>query len=181
MKIDKNKLTIILIWFIDVLWISIYLPTLPDLTTYYNVSAHTLSYAISAYALFSFVFGPLLWQLSDIYGRKKILFLCIVWAFLANLVMTLSPIFIVFLIWRIIAWISGWNMSIIQAMLWDISKDKKERMSNMWIIWWLFWLCFIVWPLIWSFLITLWWVKAPFWFLTGFSLIEIFMIIFFLK
>ena len=178
---DRNKLTIILVWFIDVLWISIYLPTLPDLAVYYNVSAHTLSYAISAYALFSFIFWPILGQLSDIYWRKKILLLCIIWAFIANLVMTLSPIFLVFLIWRIIAWISWGNISIIQAMLWDISKDKKERMSNMWIIWWLFWLCFIIWPLIWSLLITMWWVKAPFWFLTAFSFIEILMIIFFLK
>gem|GEM_PF-6304650 len=35
MKIDKNKLTIIIIGFLDVLSIGIFIPTLPDLITYY--------------------------------------------------------------------------------------------------------------------------------------------------
>lgn len=177
---DKNKLTIILVWFIDILAIWIFIPTLPELTKYYNVSAHSISYAIVLYAFFSFLVWPILWQLSDIYWRKKVLLLCIIWSFLSSLIMSISSLFIIFLIWRIINWITGWNISVIQSMLSDISKTKEERMHNMWILGWIFWTWFIIWPAIWWTLLHLW-VKAPFWFMTWLAVLEIIMIIIFLK
>lgn len=179
-KIDINKLVILLIWFLDILAIGIFIPTLPDLVNYYWVSAHLISYAIVAYAFFSFLSGPVLGQLSDVFGRKKILLLCIIWSFFSNLLMTLTSVFAVFIIARIINWITGGNISIISSMLSDISKDKKERMANMWMIWALFWLGFIVGPAIWAMLLPFW-VKAPFWLMTIASIIEIFAIMFFLK
>lgn len=178
--IDLNKFIIILIGFLDILAIGIFIPTLPDLVNYYWVSAHMISYAIVAYAFFSFLSGPVLWQLSDVFGRKKILLLCIIGSFFSNLLMTLTSVFSIFIIARIINWITGWNISIISSMMSDISKDKKERMANMWIIWALFWLGFIVWPALWAMLLPFW-VKAPFWLMTIASLIEIFAIIFLLK
>lgn len=177
---DKNKLTIILVWFVDILWIGIFIPTLPDLTIYYWVSAHSISYAIVLFALFSFLFWPILWQLSDKFWRKKILLLCIIGSFISSFIMSISQIFLVFLLGRIINGITGWNISIIQSMLSDISKTKEERMHNMWILGWLFGMWFIIWPIIWSLLLPLW-VKAPFWFMTGLALVEIAMIFFLLS
>lgn len=177
---DKNKLAVILVWFVDILWIWIFIPTLPDLTVYYSVSAHSISYAIVLYALFSFLFWPILWQLSDRFWRKKILLLCIIWSFISSFMMSISTLFIVFLLGRIINGASGGNISILQSMLSDISKTKEERMHNMWLLAGLFWLGFIVWPIIWSLLLP-YWVKAPFWFMTFLSLIEIFMILYLLK
>lgn len=175
-----NKYIIILIWFLDILAIGIFIPTLPDLADYYRVSAHVISYALVAYAFFSFISWPVLWQLSDIFGRKKILFLCILGSFLSNLLMTLTTSFSIFILARIINWITWWNISIISSMMSDLSENKKDRMSNMWLIWSLFWLGFIIWPIIGWFLLPFW-VKAPFWFMTIASVLEILAIIFLLK
>lgn len=179
-KLDLNKMIILLIWFLDILAIWIFIPTLPDLANYYSVSAQMISYAIVAYAFFSFLSGPVLWQLSDRFGRKNILILCIIWTLLSNLIMSLTTVFLIFIIARIINWITWGNISILSAMMADISKDKKERMSNMWLIWALFWLWFIVWPAIWAIFLPLW-VKAPFWLMTIASIFELLIIIFFLK
>jgi len=180
-KVNKSKIKLItlFIWFLDILAIGIFIPIMPELALYYNVSAVEISYSIALYALFSFFSWPILWQLSDKYGRKIILLLCIIWTFISTLMMTLSSLFIVFLISRILNWLTWWNISILQSILSDISKDKAERIKNMWFIWMLFWLGFIVWPIIWSLLIPLW-VKAPFWLMVGLAFIEIFVILFFL-
>lgn len=175
-----NKLVIILIWFLDVLAIWIFIPTLPGLAENFNVSAHLISYAIVSYAFFSFISGPILWQLSDIFGRKVVLFLCILGSVISNFLMALTSSYMIFILARIINWITWWNITILSSMMSDISIDKNERMNNMWIIWALFWIWFIIWPAIWSFLLPLW-IKAPFWFMAIASVIEILALIFFLK
>lgn len=153
---------------------------MPDLQAYYGVSAHAISYAIVLFSFFTFLFGPILWQLSDRYGRKWILFLCIVWSFISSLMMCLSQLFWVFLLWRVVNGITGWNMTIIQAMMNDISPSKEERMQNMWLLWALFWMWFIIWPLIGAFILPFW-VKAPFWLMTGLAVVEMIMIVFLLS
>lgn len=177
---DKTKIIILLIWFLDILWIGIFVPTLPELAKYYEVSAHSISYAIVLYAFFSFLASPILGQLSDKYGRKIVLILCVIWTFIANLIMSLSEIFIVFLVARIINWFTWWNISVLQSMLSDISKTKQERMQNMGMIWALFWMWFIIWPILGSLLLPFS-IKAPFWFMTILALIEIFIVLFFLE
>ncbi len=174
------KIIILLVWFLDILWIGIFIPTLPELAKYYWINAHSISYAIVLYALFSFLSSPILWQLSDKYGRKSVLILCILWTFIANLIMSISDIFIIFIIARIINWFTWWNISVLQSMLSDISISKKDRMSNLWLIWALFWLWFIVWPILWSILLPFS-IKAPFWFMTWLAVFEFFIVIIFLK
>lgn len=177
---SKNKFIIIFICFIDILWIWIFIPTLPELTKYYWVSAHNISYAITLFALFSFLFWPILWQLSDKYWRKWILFLCIIGSFISSFIMSISQLFSVFLIWRIINWITWGNISILQSMMNDISKDKEERMHNMWIMWWIFGMWFIIGPVLWALILPLG-VKAPFWLMTWLAVIEIILILLFLS
>lgn len=177
---NKTKIIILLVWFLDILWIGIFIPTLPELAKYYEVSAHSISYAIVLYAFFSFLASPILWQLSDKYGRKSVLILCVLWTFIANLIMSISDIFIIFLVARMINWFTWWNISVLQSMLSDISTSKKDRMSNLWLIWALFWLWFIVWPILWSLLLPFS-IKAPFWFMTWLAFFEFFIVIIFLK
>lgn len=177
---DRNKLIIILVWFLDVLSIWIIIPTLPDLANLYWVSAHLISYWITTYAFFAFLATPLLWQLSDIFGRKKILNLCVIWSFISSLLIALIQVYPIFIIWRLLNWITGWNISILQAIITDVSKNKHDRMENMWILWTLFGLWFIVWPLFGAILLHFWTI-IPYWFMAIISFIEALIITFYFK
>lgn len=174
---NKNKLIVVLVWMLDVMWIGFVIPTLPDLVKLYWVSDHLISYWITVYALSAFLAGPLLWQLSDIYWRKKILLLCVLWSFLSSIVIATTPFYIYFLLWRLINWITWWNISILQAILSDISKTPQERKVNMWLIWTIFWVWFIVWPLMWGILLHFW-PLVPYWWMVALCFIEILVIIF---
>lgn len=180
MKIDKNKFIIILVGFLDILAIGIIIPTLPDLANYYKVPLDLIAYWMTAYALAAFLATPVLWQLSDIYWRKKILNACVWWSFLSSLVIAFSTTYPIFLVWRIINWITWWNISILQAIIWDISKTKEERAANMWILGSLFWMAFVIWPLVWAFLLHFW-VMVPYYFMAIFSFVEIIILMIFLK
>lgn len=177
---NKNKIIIILVGFLDILSIWMIIPTLPDLAKYYHVSAHLISYWITIYALCAFLSAPILGQLSDIYWRKKILTVCVWGSFLSSLVIALVWLYPVFLIWRIINWLTWWNISILQAMISDISKTKEERQINMWLIWTLFWAWFIIWPLVWAIMLHFW-ILVPYWFMAILSLFETIVLLLFLK
>ncbi|MDD3145327.1 MAG: MFS transporter [Candidatus Gracilibacteria bacterium] len=177
---NKTKIIILLVGFLDILGIGIFIPTLPELAKYYEVSAHSISYAIVLYAFFSFLASPILGQLSDKYGRKSVLILCVLGTFIANLIMSISDIFIIFLVARMINGFTGGNISVLQSMLSDISTSKKDRMSNLGLIGALFGLGFIVGPILGSLLLPFS-IKAPFWFMTGLAFFEFFIVIIFLK
>lgn len=174
---NKSKFIILLVWFLDILGIGIVIPTLPDLTAHYWVSAHLISYGITAYALAAFLAAPILGQISDIIGRKKVLIICVVWSFLSAFMIAISPAFIFFLIGRIINGLTGGNISVLQAIIADISSNKHERSANMGMLGALFGSAFIIGPLTWAALLHLW-VMVPYWFMAALSLIEIFVIIF---
>lgn len=176
---NKNKFIIILVWLLDVLSIWMVVPTLPDLMKYYHVWVLLISYWVTAYMLFSFLAAPFLWQLSDIYWRKKILTICVGGSFVSSLIIALWTTYPAFIIWRIVNWITGWNISILQTMMSDISKDKDELRWNIWTISTLIWAGFIIWPLFWAILLY-YWIKAPYWFMTIFSLLETIILVFFL-
>ncbi len=174
---NKSKFIILLVWFLDILGIGIVIPTLPDLALHYWVSAHFISYGITGYALAAFLAAPILWQISDVIGRKKVLLICVIWSFLSALMIAISPAFIFFLIWRIINGLTWWNISVLQAIIWDISPTKQERSANMGMLGALFGSAFIVWPLAGAALLHLG-VMVPYWFMAALSLIEIFVIFF---
>lgn len=177
---NKTKLIIILVWLLDVMWIWFVIPTLPDLVKLYWVNEHLISYWITVYAFFAFMSWPLLWQLSDIFGRKIILLICVIWSFLSSLVIAMTPYYIFFLLWRLINGITGWNISILQAIISDISKTSEERKVNMWLMWSIFWIGFIIWPLMWWILLK-YWALTPYWWMVILSFIEVLVIYFFYK
>jgi len=178
-KFKTTKFIVLSILFLDVLSIWLFIPLLPDLVNYFHVSIFLISFAISVYAFFSFIFNPILGQLSDKIWRKKVLFLCAIWSFFSNLIMALSNTYLFFMIWRVVNWITWWNISIITSILSDISQDKKQRATNLWIMWALFGIWFVVGPALSIFLLQFW-LKVPFYFMVVFSFIEIFMIWFLL-
>lgn len=175
---NKNKLILMFVGILDIISMWIVIPTLPDLVVFYNVTDHLITYWITIFAFCAFLATPILWQLSDIYWRKKILLLCVIGSFVSSLMIPIFTTYLVFIIARAINWITWWNISILQSIITDISKTKEERMKNMWIIWAIFAWWFIFWPLIWALLLHFW-PMMPYWFMAIFSFIEIIVIQFF--
>ncbi|MDD3302938.1 MAG: MFS transporter [Candidatus Gracilibacteria bacterium] len=177
---NKDKFIIILVGFLDVLGISMILPTLPDLAKYYGVTEHVISYGITAYAFFAFLATPFLGQLSDIFGRKKVLLLCVIGTFLSSLTIVFSETYLFFIIGRIINGITGGNISILQAIINDISKNKIEKMANMGVLGSIFGTAFIFGPLVGAILLHIN-VMAPYTFMAFFAFLESIVLIFLFK
>lgn len=158
---SKIKLTVILSLFIDILWFTIVIPALPDMVKYYNTSYFMISIWVTVFAFVWLFSTPILWAMSDKYGRKPILLFSVIWSLLSYVMVYFSPLFRVYMLSRIINWLSSWNIWAIQSIFSDISKDHKERTLNLWLFWAIFWISFIVGPWLWAFLLQ-WGIKAPF-------------------
>ncbi len=158
---SKIKLTVILSLFIDILWFTIVIPVLPDMVQYYDTSYFMISIWVTVYALVWLFSTPILWAMSDKYWRKPILLFSVIWSFLSYFMVYFSPFFWVYMLSRVMNWLTSWNIGAIQSIFSDISKDHKERTLNLWLFWAIFWISFIVGPWLWAFLMRRW-IKAPF-------------------
>ena len=72
-----SLIPILLVNFIGTLGFSVVLPFLVFLVTRFGVNAFLFGITASIYPFFQLIGAPLLGKWSDIYGRKKILFLMI--------------------------------------------------------------------------------------------------------
>lgn len=161
--------------FLDVLGIGVLIPATAELMQYYQVTDWQISLGLTVYAFCAFLAAPVLGQLSDKYGRKNILILCLIGT-TASFGILFMPTFAIYLISRIINGITGWNISIYQAILSDIAVDNADRKKNFGILWALFGLWFIVWPLVGAVLVKQG-IQRVFGFCFVFSLLETIMII----
>jgi DHA1 family tetracycline resistance protein-like MFS transporter len=138
-----------------VLGISIIIPAFPELRAYYGVGNFAIIMWLTIYSLCSFLAAPILWQRSDRIGRKTSLVRCIAGTAASYFFLLIQPWYWIFLIARVINGITGWNISIIQAILTDISPDQATKNKNFWLMWAIFWLGFIIGPLAWSLLLSI--------------------------
>jgi MFS family permease len=124
--------------FVNTIGFTILIPVLPFVVDYYNENAFSYGLLLSAYALFQFLFAPLMGSLSDKYGRRPILLLSqggtlLSWMlfgmayFVPNFqVWGYSFPLLVILLSRIVDGITGGNMSVAQAYMADISKGMDR-------------------------------------------------------
>lgn len=158
---SRPMAVIFLTVFVDMLGFGILIPVIPNLfvdpqnPTYMlgpgSASDHgylLLGLLLSVFPFFQFISAPILGQLSDRFGRKRILSLCLAGTSVANLLFSLG-IFrkIVWLLFfaRAIDGLTGGNISVARAASADISSPK-DRAKNFGLIGAAFGLGFIFGP-----------------------------------
>lgn len=185
--------------FIDMLGIGLLVPVFPMLVvplSPYKITPIAWSmhdgfimagWLMAAYPLAQFICTPILGQLSDRYGRRKILIISIAGTCISYLLFTFAIInknLLLLFFARILDGCSGGNISVAQAIIGDIS-DPKNRAKNFGLIGVALGLGFVCGPVLGGKLsdagVISWFnLSTPFIFAAGLSLINILLIIFIL-
>lgn len=174
---NLQKVIIYAAMLLDIIGIAIIIPAFPELKAYYWINDLQVTLGLTIYSLCAFLAAPLLWQISDKFGRKKSLLRCIAGTCLSYAVLLITQDYWLFLISRAINGITGGNISILQAVLTDISPDEETKRKNFGLMGAFFGLGFIVGPVIGSVLLKFGSVTNIFWFGTIFALIEFVLIL----
>lgn len=174
---NLQKFIIFSTLFLDMIGIAIIIPAFPELKAFYHITDFQITLWLTVYSLGAFLSAPLLWQISDKIGRKKPLLFCILGTLMSYLVLLVTQQYWVFLLSRVINGITGGNISILQAILTDISPDQETKNKNFWLMWAIFWLWFIIGPLVGALLLRFWGINAIFAFGAWFGLIEFILIL----
>ncbi|MBP9820691.1 MFS transporter, partial [Candidatus Saccharibacteria bacterium] len=195
----KPLLAIFMTVFVDLVGVGILIPIFPQLITpgspdnilpagwTFKDGLILLGWLSAAYPIAQFLAAPILGQLSDKFGRKKVLTISILgtaigYALFAIGIATKNiPLLFAS---RILDGVTGGNISVAQAAIADISTDKN-RAKNFGLIGMAFGLGFILGPYIGGKLadpgVVSWFSAAtPFWFAMGLSLFNMLLITLFL-
>jgi len=133
----------------------------------------------TVFGFMQFFAAPLLGELSDIYGRKKLLMMGVGVLALSQLLFgfgVLTASLVVLLISRIVAGLAGGNFSIAQAVIADVS-EPQNRAKNFGLMGAAFGLGFIVGPLLGGWLAGAFHsAAAPFWFAGALGIINMLLI-----
>jgi len=157
----KIKWIVIFTLFLDMLGMTIMIPAFPNLVTYYHTSYFMISLGVTLFSLFGLFSTPILWAISDKYGRKIVLLVSVISSLISYGLIWISWNIWVYLLSRIVNGAAAGNISSIQSILTDIAVDHKERTANFWLFWAVFGMGFIIGPAIGGRL--LWYgVKMPF-------------------
>jgi len=131
MRNHRAALPFILITlFIDSLGIGLIIPVLPTLLKEFTSSAQEVAYYTgllgSLYQWMQFFFAPVLGALSDHYGRRRILLVSLLGGAIDYFLFALSPNLILLFIARVIAGITGANLTVAYAYVADVSPPLKR-------------------------------------------------------
>ncbi len=191
--------TIFLTILIDMLGIGILIPVFPMLvvpTSQFRVTPDSwttaqgfimLGWLMTSFPLAQFFCAPILGQLADRYGRRRVLALSIsgtAFSYLLFAFAVLTKNIPLMFVARALDGASGGNISVAQAVIGDISSPQS-RAKNFGLIGMAFGLGFIIGPFIGGKLsdheLVSWFnVATPFWFAAAFSVINVFLVLKFL-
>jgi len=153
---------IFLLTFVNGLSMTMLFPVLPFFIREYDQGEVVLGVLLATFSFFQFIAAPILWAISDKYGRKPVLLITQTGTFLSWIVLSLAyftpeikvlgyfllPVVVVF-ISRVFDGITWWNNSVAQAVIADLS-EPEERAKVFWMNGAVFWVTLIVWPALWS-------------------------------
>jgi len=136
--------------FLDIIGIGLVAPIVPKLIEKFvsgdvGQAAQFGGWITAIYAVMQFIFAPILGNLSDQYGRRPIILISLLGSTLDYLLLAFAPNLAWLLIGRLIAGITGANISAVSAYIADVSPPEK-RAQNFGLIGVAFGLGFIVGP-----------------------------------
>jgi MFS transporter, DHA1 family, tetracycline resistance protein len=146
----KNKSALGLIFltvFIDLLGFGILIPILPSFSVKeLHIDETAIGIAIAIYSFVQFLFNPILGKISDKYGRKPVIVVCLLLNALGYIVFSFTHSYAMLLASRIIAGIGGSSIGVAQAYIADVTT-RSERSKGMGLIGAAFGLGFVFGPL----------------------------------
>jgi multidrug resistance protein len=147
----KNRSSLVLIFltvFIDLLGFGILIPILPSFSVKeLGIDEAAIGIAIAIYSFVQFLFNPVLGKISDKYGRKPVIVVCLFLNALGYIVFSFTHSYILLLTSRVIAGIGGSSIGVAQAYIADITT-RENRSKGMGLIGAAFGLGFVFGPLI---------------------------------
>ncbi len=161
---------------IDAIGIGLMMPVMPDLLR--EVTEAELSSAAlwggalsTAFALMQFLFGPLLGNLSDAYGRRPVLLTSLLFMAFDYLIMAMAGSIWLLLVARILGGITAATHSTASAFIADISSDR-DKAANFGLLGAAFGIGFVIGPLLGGVLGEIG-SRAPFWAAGALSLLNL--------
>ncbi len=151
MRSKQAALSFILVTvLLDMLGIGIIIPVLPKLVTSMygadlSAGSTVFGWFVASYALMQFLFSPILGNLSDAYGRRPVILFSLLGAGLDYLLMALAPNLEWLFVGRIIAGITGANITAANAYIADVSPPE-QRARNFGLVGACFGIGFIIGP-----------------------------------
>lgn len=135
---------------LDMIGIGLIIPVLPKLVTdmyggTISDGSYIFGWFVAAYALMQFVFSPVLGNLSDRFGRRPIILTSLLGAGLDYLLMAFAPNLKWLFVGRVIAGVTGANISAANAYIADVSAPE-DRAKNFGMIGACFGVGFIIGP-----------------------------------
>lgn len=158
--------------FIDLIGFGIVIPILPFYaeTAPFNATPLEIGFLFSSYSAMQFVFSPILGGLSDKYGRRPILFFSLLGSSIGYLVIGFASVLWMVFLGRIIAGVTGGNISTAQAYIADVTS-RKNRAKGMGLFGAAFGLGFVFGPAIGG-VLSRYGIHAPFLFAAGLTFVN---------
>lgn len=169
---QKQKLflpILALVMIVNTLSYGIIIPLLYPYASRFGLNPFGLSMLFVLFSLFQFLATPIIGRLSDKYGRKPILLLCLFGTSLSlALFASAQSVFMLFVA-RILDGITGGNNSVAQAMIAD-STEGKERAKAFGLVGAAYGVGFLVGPALGG-IMSQFGITAPFWFASFLALV----------
>lgn len=128
--LPTNVRFVLITVFLDILGIGLIIPVLPRLVASYTLQADSQAYwygaIVAVYGIMQFIFAPMIGALSDRYGRRPVLLICVFGLGLNFLLLTQVSNIYWMLVVRAIGGITAGNLSVANAYIADVSSPENR-------------------------------------------------------
>ena len=129
-KSPPHLVTLILLSGVSALSMNIFLPSLPNMTAYFQTDYRLMQLSISVYLAFSAVLQMVIGPLSDRFGRRNILVASLVVFNLATLGTLLAPDVTTFLAFRMLQAAVATAMALSRAIVRDMVDEARAASAK---------------------------------------------------